>query len=102
HLVGQREAPRKGAVGALKLTFAADGEGVIFHTDVNVLFLYVRKISLDHQLILGFEDIDRRRPACELRLTRTGAGDAILEQPINLLLQSVQTTEGFPTRHAHV
>src|SRR5260370_19070704 len=85
-----------------ELPFTADSQGIVLHSDVNVLLLYLRQISLHHQLVLGFVDIDCRSPACQLRLAGSASSEAILEQAVHLFVKRIQTAKGFPASHRAV
>src|SRR5712664_316602 len=78
--VGQREAAAERAIGALdaqivvlvrlgvELAFAANGEDVVLHTDVQVLRIHIRQVGLNDQFMLGFVDVDGRGPRGQVRL----------------------------------
>src|SRR5580765_6515346 len=84
HGIGKREAPAKRSIRALhtqiilfvhlllELALTANGQDVIFHTNVQILRIHFRHIGLYDQLMLGLINVDRRRPAREVRfLSRT-------------------------------
>src|SRR5713226_1693804 len=112
HGVGQREAAAEGAIGAfdaqivvfvhvlLKLAFAANGEDVVLHADVQVLRIHVRQVGLDDQFILGLIDVDGRSPRGQVRLlARTS--HHIAKYAIDLFLQSRSPAEWlFPAIHS--
>src|SRR5216684_298371 len=74
HGVRQREAAGEGTIGALhaqvvlfvhfllEFALAANRQNVVFHADVQILGIDFRQIGLDHQLMLSFVDVYRRRP----------------------------------------
>src|SRR5712692_1620436 len=107
--VAQREAAAEGAVrpldpqvivfrhSLLELAFAANGQNVVLHADVEVLLVNVREVSLHHQLVLGLVDVYGRRPGGEGRLVCPPAEQCVVQQAAHLFLESGESSKGFPT-----
>src|SRR4051794_36246539 len=56
------------AAWLFEFPIALDGQGIVLQPDIHVLQADVRDIHLQQQLVLGLEDIDRRRPRAQIRL----------------------------------
>src|ERR1700693_30714 len=80
HGGGQREAPAERAVGAFdaqivvllhlafELSFAANGEDIILHADVQILRIHIRQVRLNHQFIFRLVDVHGWGPGGQVRL----------------------------------
>src|SRR5260370_7035917 len=89
----------EGAIGALyaqivllthillELALAANRQDVVLHTDVQILGIDVRQISLHHQFMLGLVDVNRGCPGSEAGFVAR-ALKAVIEQPIPLAFQA--------------
>src|ERR1019366_5072108 len=56
--------------GGGEFAFAGDGEGLVFHSHVDVLGFHVGQVGLDDEFVLGLVDVDGRGP----RAVRLGLG----------------------------
>src|SRR5262249_9580484 len=83
----------------LKPAFAADRQDVVLHANVQVLRFDARQIGLDDEFVLVLMDIDRRRPGREIRLLAGGALKSVVEQAIDLVLQSGLATKSCKCIH---
>src|SRR5260370_192840 len=108
HRAREREAASEGAIGALyaqivllthillELALAANRQDVVLHTDVQILGIDVRQISLHHQFMLGLVDVNRGCPGSEAGFVARALKD-VIEQPIHLVLQGSSPAEWFPS-----
>src|SRR5437899_1461118 len=80
----------------LELAFATNCQDVVFHADVQILWIDFRQIGFDHQLMLSFVDVHCGRPGSEAGFLAATL-EVIIEQPIDVILQGSGPAEGFPT-----
>src|SRR5206468_3605288 len=86
----------------LELALTANRQDIVLHTDVQILWIDVRQVGFNHQLVLGFIDVHCGRPGSEAGFLAL-ALESIIEQPIDLFLQGSNPAEGFPTsKSSHV
>src|SRR6202040_1989481 len=108
--VGQREAAAERAVRTLytqgvvlvqlllELALPANGEDVVLHANVEILWIDIGEIRLDHQFVRGLVDVNSRRPGGQVgRLP--GALESVVEQAIDLVLQGRSTAKS--RKHCH-
>jgi hypothetical protein len=87
----------------LGLALAGDGEDVVLDVDVNVVLGEPGKVGLEHELVVGLDEIHRGDPAP--RRGAVGAGRGVeegVEQPVHVVLQRGQLANRLPADKCHV
>src|SRR5439155_27381423 len=111
----KRERTRKRSVGALPpvviplfhfalhAALALEVQGVVLNTDFDLIGVYARQLSLHHQVLIGFVNVNRRRPrsGTEISPLAEHGGESLIEQPVESLLGRNQVMEWFPTYDRH-
>lgn len=63
----------------IELPLSTDGQYIVCNSNINVLFLKIRQFHLYDQFILGSIDVYRRRPRCQVGMTRAFASKVVLK-----------------------
>src|SRR5215470_17382404 len=82
----------------LELAIPANREDVVLHTNVEVLGIDIGEIRLYHEFVFGLVDIDGGRPRAEAGFLAF-AFKHIVEQAIELVLQSGDAAKGLPSSY---
>jgi membrane-associated protein len=116
--LGQRQRTAEGAESALDahvalalvlvlgLALTGEGEDVVLDLQVDVGLGQARKIGLEHEVVLGLDEVHRGDPAAQrstvAAVTRGRGVEEGVEQPVHLVLNRRQLTNRLPAHKCHL
>ena len=85
----------------LELALALEVQGAVLDADLNLFRIHARELRLQHYVMLGFVDVNRRSPGSGQVALIKEPRKGVVEQPVEPVLRGKQITEWFPAYNRH-